>query len=94
MNLDIILGDIFAFVVATLVFLIGILFFAHAMKRNPQLAGKFMYNIFAGITGGLVLYMFLSVKITGGDGADYYMITSGAMLFIGVIIFVMTPKIK
>ena len=77
---------------ATLIFLVGVLLFAHAMKRNSVLAGGFVYNIFAGIIGGIVVAMFLDVKNQGGDGLDYLFITSGAMFFIGLMVFIMTPK--
>jgi len=85
-------GNLFAILVGTLIFLTGLLFFAFAMKRNSEVAGNFIYAIFAGIVAGIVAAMLLEVRQRGGDSLDYYLMLSLGMFLIGLVVLIMTPK--
>ena len=76
----------------TLMFLVGIILFGFALRRNFESAKNLMYSLFTGIVGGIVVAMFLDIKEKRGTSIDYFLIAGASMFFIGLIVFILTPK--
>ena len=77
-------------------FCIGIYLFYKAVRVDRNISFSFFNNLFAGITGGIIVAMFLEIKNKGGSYIGSLIITGVAMLFIGIMTFIITsvPQLK
>ena len=93
MLIELIFAELFWIFIGTSLLLGGVLFTAHALKNNPNLAGPLLYNIWGGVVAGTIVAIFLDIKRRNASPLDYYLILGFVMLFAGLILYMMSPKL-
>ena len=74
--------------IGVILLLYGIMFFAHAVKRNAEIAAGFFYNVIGGIVAGIIVAMYLSFQGKLDEGV-LVLLFGIAMFIIGFFVFMM-----